>query len=224
MKKERKKRQVHSVDDAIIAETVNDTNFSDKDKETLFKLATRINSEMFEQDITQEDLCDYLEISQGALSNYRHGLRFPDGNVLEKMADKFGTTTDYLLGRTNLKSVNKDYQKVHEITGLTDNAIKTLETLKIIHNENIKANKGNTRIQDTFDVISYLIENETKHLLFSNIADYLWFDRKHKDLIEKNEAIHDEYGFKLEMKKVSTVDKIIIEDTLLEIKNEIENK
>lgn len=223
MKKERKERIAHSVDNNHIREVVDKKACClEEDKDTLFTMACRINEEMSEQNISQEDLCEKLGISQGALSNYRNGLRFPDSNVLAKMANEFNTTTDYLLGLTSLKSIDKDYQKVHTLTGLSDNAIKVLENLLSIHRENLTFNSGNTSMKDLIDTVSYLIEQEDKHFLFSSIANYLWFEIKHKDILDKFGNIEDEYGFILERKKISSVDKGIIDDILLELKQEIE--
>ncbi len=224
MKKERKERTSHYIDDAQIRETV-DTKARcfEEDKDTLYTLASRINEEMSEQNISQEDFCIELGISQGALSNYRNGLRFPDGNVLYKMAKKFNVSSDYLLGLTSLRSIDKDYQKVHNLTGLSDNAIKVLEKLLIVHKENLSINDSNNSIKDLIDTISYLIEKEDKHFLFSSIANYLWFETKHKELLDKYGNIEDDYGFIIERKKISIIDRGIIDDTLLELKQEIEN-
>ena len=52
-------------------------------------------------DMTQQDLADYLHISQAALSQYENGQRQIPYNLLIKLAFYFDTSTDYLLGLTN---------------------------------------------------------------------------------------------------------------------------
>ncbi len=55
----------------------------------------------FEKGIYQKELASYLNLSVGTISNYEQGIHYPDLNTLCKIADFFGVTTDYLLGRTS---------------------------------------------------------------------------------------------------------------------------
>lgn len=56
-----------------------------------------------EFNLTQKDLSDYLNLSTGTISNYENGVHYPDLITLDKLADLFQVTTDYLLGRTNFR-------------------------------------------------------------------------------------------------------------------------
>lgn len=49
--------------------------------------------------LSQYELADRLGFSRGKLANYEQGTRQPDFDTLEKIADFFGVSTDYLLGR-----------------------------------------------------------------------------------------------------------------------------
>lgn len=49
--------------------------------------------------ITQEVIAKHLSIPRSTYSNYESGKREPDYETLIKLADFFGVTTDYLLGR-----------------------------------------------------------------------------------------------------------------------------
>lgn len=49
---------------------------------------------------TQEQLSSSLGISRAALSHYEKNRREPDTETLSKVADIFGVTIDYLVGRT----------------------------------------------------------------------------------------------------------------------------
>lgn len=49
---------------------------------------------------TQNDLAKYLDITRPAYSAYENNRREPDYDTLLKIADYYGVTTDYLLGRT----------------------------------------------------------------------------------------------------------------------------
>lgn len=75
-------------------------------------------------------------ISSGVLKNYEitdfNHSKFNAGygmniSYLTMLADFYGVTTDYLLGRTGVKSPDIDIQEIHEKTGLSENAINKLK-------------------------------------------------------------------------------------------------
>ncbi len=49
--------------------------------------------------MTQQNVADAIGVVQSAYKNYEQGNREPKGNTIVKLADLFGVTTDYLLGR-----------------------------------------------------------------------------------------------------------------------------
>lgn len=49
--------------------------------------------------MNQKALADVLHVSVGTISNYEKGVHFPDVEKLMNLADFFGVTADYLLGR-----------------------------------------------------------------------------------------------------------------------------
>lgn len=49
--------------------------------------------------ITQQELGDVIHVSKVSISGYENNNRFPDTNTLGEIADYFGVTVDYLLGR-----------------------------------------------------------------------------------------------------------------------------
>ena len=57
-----------------------------------------------DNDITQKMLAEYLHIRQNTYSQYEVGrLNYPV-EALIKLADLYGVSVDYLLGRTNVKT------------------------------------------------------------------------------------------------------------------------
>lgn len=64
----------------------------------------RIRSLREDQDLRQKDLADYLHCSQVSYSYYEIGKRDIPTDVLMKLADFYGVSVDYLLGRTNVKT------------------------------------------------------------------------------------------------------------------------
>lgn len=61
-----------------------------------------------DRDLKQAALAEYLQIHQTTYSDYELGRLNIPINALHKLADYYGTSTDYLLGRTNEK---KPYPK-----------------------------------------------------------------------------------------------------------------
>ena len=54
--------------------------------------------------MTQTQMAAVFEISARQYQNYEGGGHYPDVPGLMKMADYFGVTTDYLLGRSDQRS------------------------------------------------------------------------------------------------------------------------
>ncbi len=59
-----------------------------------------------DNDITQSAMAKYLNCSQQVYSNYELGQRDIPTDVLIKLADYYGVSTDYLLGLTEKKERN----------------------------------------------------------------------------------------------------------------------
>lgn len=64
-------------------------------------LAERLRMLRQTKNIGQKELAGYLNVSLAAVSGYERDRYQPDLTTLCKMADFYGVTTDYLLGRNN---------------------------------------------------------------------------------------------------------------------------
>ncbi|OLN29949.1 helix-turn-helix domain-containing protein [Desulfosporosinus metallidurans] len=58
------------------------------------------------KDLTQYDLAKALGFSRGQIANYEQGTRRPDPPTLQRLADYFGVSVDYLLGNTDKTQPN----------------------------------------------------------------------------------------------------------------------
>jgi transcriptional regulator with XRE-family HTH domain len=56
-----------------------------------------------EKDILQKDVAKYLNITTSAYGFYEQGKRVPDIEIINKLADFFSVSTDYLLGKSDIK-------------------------------------------------------------------------------------------------------------------------
>ncbi len=63
----------------------------------------RIRDLREDSDLRQKDLAEYLRCSQVCYSHYEMGKRDIPTDVLIRLADFYRTSTDYLLGRTDLR-------------------------------------------------------------------------------------------------------------------------
>lgn len=61
-----------------------------------------------ESGMNQLDLAELLGVTQQTISKYEKGIREPDNTTLMKLAEIFNCSTDYLLGRTELKNTSDE--------------------------------------------------------------------------------------------------------------------
>lgn len=94
-------------------------------------------------------LSEHLGCSVQAVNQYRLGLSRPSLENLGKIADFYEVTTDFLLGRTDEKTVDVNRRAACDYTGLTPEAASYLH-------EQSSFNTVYRRI----DAINFLIENE----------------------------------------------------------------
>lgn len=58
----------------------------------------------------QEKLANMCGLSTSTIGMYEQGRRQPDNDTLVKLADIFDVSTDYLLGKTEVKKYEKPYE------------------------------------------------------------------------------------------------------------------
>ena len=59
-----------------------------------------------EKGFTQSDVARMVFIDKTAVSKWELGLNFPNQNIQTRLADLFGVSVDYLLGRTDIRNAN----------------------------------------------------------------------------------------------------------------------
>ena len=72
------------------------------------KLGDIIKEFLEQNDMTQKDLAQALDITPAALGNYVRNIREPDYNTLLKIADFFHVSTDTLLGHDLDSKLTRD--------------------------------------------------------------------------------------------------------------------
>lgn len=106
--------------------------------------AQRLCALMKERNVKQSILAEKAGCSRQSVSQYINGSSVPNVDNLLSISDFFDVSTDYLLGRTNAKTTDKDLRIICEYTGLSENTIMTLhnsggiwENLTILHDSSI---------------------------------------------------------------------------------------
>ena len=74
-------------------------------------LGKRIKELRKKKGLTQKDLALYLGVSDRAVGYYENEQRTPPPDILQKIADFFNVSVDYLLGRTDNPSEIKNFSK-----------------------------------------------------------------------------------------------------------------
>lgn len=64
-------------------------------------LGSRLKALRTKNNLTQKQLAQKINVTHVSISGYESGNRSPDTDTLQKLADYFEVSTDYLLGRTN---------------------------------------------------------------------------------------------------------------------------
>lgn len=95
------------------------------------KLSTPLAQRLSELITDTNALKEHLEVSAQAVNQYRLGLARPSLENLCKIADFYGVSTDYLLGRTDPENSTADekLKMISEYTGLSNQAILRLGSI-----------------------------------------------------------------------------------------------
>lgn len=67
-------------------------------------LGDRLRRLREQRDLNQKDVAEALNITATTLSRYEAGIRSPDSEALVRLAEFYGVSIDYLLGRKNPSS------------------------------------------------------------------------------------------------------------------------
>lgn len=81
-------------------------------------LGNRIHSLRVANRQSQVELGESLSVSKQTVSNWENGYIQPSVEMLVRIADYFHTTTDYLLGRDNAKTIDVSELSEEQVTHL----------------------------------------------------------------------------------------------------------
>jgi len=81
--------------------------------------------------IPQSALADSIGVTRQAISAYSLGISLPDIEKFEGIADYFGVSTEYLLGRTDIKKADASKQAAAGYLGLSEGAVDAVCALQM---------------------------------------------------------------------------------------------
>lgn len=165
------------------AERTGATYSADANKNALFP--SRLRALREERGVSQAALALALGVSKSTIGLYETGDTLPDIKTADDLADYFGISADYLLGRIDVRSRDIEIQSVCSYTGLSEEAIEQILEWKD------GATNSSTTLLPILDQI--LLSGSFYMLLFHALdfqqcvmaEEIYWKLRKNFDLSEK---------------------------------------
>lgn len=118
---------------------------------------------------TQAEVAQEIGLTSSAYSMYEGGRREPNFDTLILIANHYGVSSDYLLGRTDCQSPEIDVQAICKKTGLSDSAVKSIsyaystdKLLECYYDESYqKIPKWTEKKEAVFSILNYLLSKPT---------------------------------------------------------------
>lgn len=99
-------------------------------KEIFKKRFCELLEKFIEEGHQQKEITKKTGISQASITQYKNGTNVPKGDILEKLANYFNVSYNYLLGKSDTPTYT--FEDINKKTGLSQKAIETL--YKLQHN------------------------------------------------------------------------------------------
>ena len=97
--------------------------------------ASRLRDLLNQPEMNQSKLADSIGVTRQAVSAYSLGISLPDIEKFGLIADFFGVSTEFLLGRTDVSEPDATKQVVAAYLGLSEAAIDEIKHLQAMHLE-----------------------------------------------------------------------------------------
>ncbi|MFT3952097.1 MAG: helix-turn-helix transcriptional regulator [Oscillospiraceae bacterium] len=112
-----------------------------------------------EHGITQTELAKKLGLSKQGISFLESGARKLSAETLNLYADFFDVSTDYLLGRTDVRTTNVTVNEICKYTGLSEKALAAIVKL----NKEVEESHFDNHVQKKYNhinALNYFLGNE----------------------------------------------------------------
>lgn len=89
-------------------------------------IGNRLAELMKVNDKKQSDIAEFIGVSSVAVGQYCRSETLPSIGNLIRIADYFNVSTDYLLGRTDVKTTDTTVKEICAYTGLSEKVVKAM--------------------------------------------------------------------------------------------------
>lgn len=129
-----------------------------KEDKNLYSLGEKIGYLRTNAGMSQQELATKMNIKREKINRIENNTegRNLSINELNKIADIFNVSTDYLLGRVESRSI--DNTELSKELGLTDKSIENIKLFNFVKNQNAKQQKDK---KYTIDAINNILENKS---------------------------------------------------------------
>ena len=128
--------------------------YSSKDnKNALFP--TRLRDLRNGKGISQETLAHDIRVSKSTIGLYETGDTLPDAKTLRDLVVYFGVSADWILGLSDVRTLNIDIRKMCEYTGLSEDALAVLAGFKELKTAITKWDAEATSTLDVLNLLFY---------------------------------------------------------------------
>lgn len=129
--------------------------------------ATRLRELMKDKKVTQQELATSVGTTRQAISQYADGSVQPNIEKLYKIAEYFHISADYLLGMSDVATLNADTKAINKMLGLSEIAIESLKRdIELVRS---CAEKGIIDVSD-IDNTEVLLHEYAQHMRILNVS------------------------------------------------------
>ena len=153
---------------------------SEQNRNALFP--TRLRELRYKKGISQQALANTLGLAKSTVGYWENGDSLPDAQSLSALAELYGVSADYMLGRSDVKSTEMSTQEICDSTGLQEETVERLMELR----QSVAA-KGDESPKDLLilGTMDLLMQNRE---LMAELGTYLLFHFDHFEVSGSNVA------------------------------------
>ncbi len=95
-----------------------------------YSFKERLGDLVNDRKISQERLAEAVGIKRQTVASYISGRTKPDTEIIFRIAEFFNVSADYLLGLSDIPTIDPDINAAAKLTGLTSDSISTFKLLR----------------------------------------------------------------------------------------------
>lgn len=124
--------------------------------------------------LTQKSLADILLIDNSSISKYENDKAIPENELLQRIADFFSVSVDYLLGRSDISSPKKSIFDDLELNPKDKKDIEKIfnSTLESLENQEGLMLSGNPINDEDWELLKSAIQNGIEYAKKMNKIKY----------------------------------------------------